>query len=181
MTDQQQVQAVKVHTAKTQQQLFSELAAARHVADLGRLAVENKMREIAAELGKTFKNEGFCPEHPDAPILQIRVRMNKEVGRGVPYIVALAKEPKESVGKEARARRAAKLPAAELSTETAKQPGSDAFLITEGQGDCETYVVGDSEMFERARALLPQGSEDADESAEVLGSNVTDDDSGILG
>lgn len=91
-----------VLTLKTQKELFSELDALTYVADLAQLAVENKMREMAEELGSTFKSEGLCAQHPDAALLQIRVRMNKKAGRPVPFFVPLNAHPRTWLGKEAR-------------------------------------------------------------------------------
>lgn len=91
-----------VLTLKTQKELFSELDALTYVADLAQQAVENKMREMAEELGSTFKSEGLCAQHPDAALLQIRVRMNKKVGRPVPFFVPLNAHPRTWLGKEAR-------------------------------------------------------------------------------
>ena len=92
MTD---IQTIK----KSQEELFRELAALRHVTDLAQQAVEAKIQEMAAELGHTFLNEGHG-DHPKARVLQIRVRFNKERDRKVPFFVPLKGFPKEWLGKK---------------------------------------------------------------------------------
>ena len=84
---------------KTQEEFFRELGALRHVADLAQQAVEAKMQEMAAGLGHTFLNEGHG-DHPEAKVLQIRVRFNKERDRKVPFFVPLKGFPKEWLGKK---------------------------------------------------------------------------------
>ena len=81
---------------KTQQEWFNELVAARHLADLAQLGVENKMREIAEKLGKTFENEGYHPDFPGATYIQIRVRYSNSVGRDVPYFVPLSTRKRQN-------------------------------------------------------------------------------------
>jgi hypothetical protein len=87
---------------KAQAELFRELHALRHVADLAARSVENKMMEMAEELGTTFRHEGMCSEHPTASVLQIRVRFSKQKNRDVPFFVPLMDFPKAWLGKSAR-------------------------------------------------------------------------------
>lgn len=87
---------------KTQSQLFRELNAAKEISRLATLAVEAKLLEMAEELGATFKHEGLCEQYPKAAFLQIRVRMNKKLGRKAPFFVPLPSDPKAWLGKAAR-------------------------------------------------------------------------------
>jgi len=112
---------------KTQQELFKELSAAQHVADLANQAVEDKMKEMIVHLSPTFKNEGFCMEHPDAPVLQIRDRMNKKLGRSVPYFAVLQAMPKTWLGRDAQDARAAAR--AEAATVVEIAPANSATVV----------------------------------------------------
>lgn len=78
---------------KTQRELFIELSVLKQSALQAQLQVEAKMREMVEELGATFRHEGLCTDHSDAPYLQIRQRMNKKLGREVPFFVPLQARP----------------------------------------------------------------------------------------
>jgi len=86
---------------RTQQELFMELAAAEQLADLAQLAVENKILEIAEELGNTFHHKGHYAPYHDSPVLQIRSRLHRPKGRKVPFFVPLTAMPSTWLGKKA--------------------------------------------------------------------------------
>ncbi len=131
---------------RTQKELFTELYALKHLADLAALGVENKMREMADELGSTFTHQGLCSEHPDAAVLQIRVRMNKKVGRPVPFFVPLSDHPKSWLGKEARdAKKATEVTTGSLELEAILEVPADMIARHEALTS-ETIVAGDSEV-----------------------------------
>lgn len=91
---------------RSQEDYFKELRAAKHVVYLAERAYEEKIMEISNDIGPTFRHRGGCDEHPDAPVLQIRVRYNSKKDRDVPFFVPLKDFPKAWLGKDARAAKA---------------------------------------------------------------------------
>lgn len=85
------------------------------------------LRNIAREHGKTFTHEG--------QLFQVRERLNKDLGKKVPYIVKLERSPKEWL---AAAREA------KIQAEVDKRTGTEQDVVDGVHGTEDTTVSADT-------------------------------------